>query len=69
MKVAVKSVQVVAIESGIPDSLVERHIDALCEMVLRIRQQERKRCQNNIRKWYFNRALNKPQLFEVLEDS
>ena len=69
MKVAVKSVQTMAIEAGLPDSLVERHIDALCELVLRIRQKERKQCQNSIRRWYFDRSLNKPQLFEILEEN
>ena len=68
MKIAVKSVQVMSIEAGLPDSLVDRHIDALCELVLRARQKERTRCQNSVRKWYFDRSLNKPQLFEILED-
>jgi hypothetical protein len=52
----------------LPESLVERHIDALCTMTLRTRISERKMCLNKVRAWYFNRSTNKPQLFEVLED-
>ncbi len=68
MEVSVKSVQVIALESGLPESLVERHIDALCAMSLRTRLSERKTCLNKIRAWYFSKQVNKPQLFEVLED-
>ena len=68
MEVSVKSVQVIALESGLPESLIERHIDALCTMSLRTRLSERKVCLNKIRSWYFNKQINKPQLFEVLED-
>lgn len=68
MKVAVKSVLTMAVEAGLPNSLVERHVDELCELVIRARQKERTLCQNNIRKWYFDRSLNKVQLFEILED-
>jgi hypothetical protein len=68
MEVSVKSVQIIATESGLPESLVERHIDALCTMTLRTRISERKMCLNKVRAWYFNRSTNKPQLFEVLED-
>jgi hypothetical protein len=68
MEISVKSVQVMALESGLPESLVERHLDALCTMALRTRISERKVCLNKIRAWYFSKQVNKPQLFEVLED-
>jgi hypothetical protein len=68
MEVSVKSVQIIAMESGLPESLVERHIDALCTMSLRTRVSERQMCLNKVRAWYFNKDRNKPQLFEVLED-
>lgn len=69
MKISVKSVQVIAMESGLPESVVERHIDALCTMSLRTRISERKVCSTKIKGWYFSREKNKPQLFKVLEDN
>ena len=68
MRVSVKSVQVMAADAGLPDTLIERHIDALCGMALRLRAAERKHCQNKIRGWYNNHNLNRPQIFEILED-
>lgn len=68
MKIPVKSVQTLAIEAGLPESVVERHIDALCHIALAMRERERRWCKNRIRRWYFDKALNKPQLFEALED-
>ena len=68
MRVVVKSVQVMAADAGLPDTLIERHLDALCEMALRLRAAERKHCQNKIRGWYNNHNLNRPQIFEILED-
>jgi len=69
VKVPIKSILTMAVESGLPDSLVERHIDSLAELVIRARQKERAHCQNSIRKWYFDKSLNKAQLFEILEDN
>jgi hypothetical protein len=68
MKVSVKSVQVIAMESGIPESVVDRYIDALCMMTLRVRKSERRVCLNKIKAWYFNSSKNKPQLFDILND-
>jgi hypothetical protein len=68
VQVTTKSVQILAVEVGLPESIIERHMDALCQFALTMRERERKKCQNNIRRWYFDRALNKPQLFQILED-
>jgi len=68
MKIAVKSVQELAIEAGLPESIVERHLDALCHIAIAMRERERRWCKNRLRRWYFDKALNKPQLFEALED-
>jgi hypothetical protein len=68
MKIAIKSVQVMAADAGLPETLVDRHIDALCELALRLRTAERKVCQNKIRGWYNDRNLNRAQIFEILED-
>jgi hypothetical protein len=68
MKIAVKSVKTMALESGIPEETLDRHIDAFCEMALRLRTAERTVCKNKVRGWYFSKDISKPQLFEVLED-
>jgi hypothetical protein len=68
MKISVKSVQVMAADAGLPETLIERHMDALCGMALRLRAAERKLCQNKIRGWYNDRNLNKAQLFDILDD-
>ena len=68
MKTSVKSVQVIALESGIPESIVERYLDNFCTMTLRIRKSERRICLNKIKAWYFNNSKNKPQLFEILDE-
>lgn len=67
VEIPVKSVQAIAQASGLPDSLIDRHLDSLCEMALRCKALERKQCKSRIRAWYFNKEVNKPQLFEVLD--
>jgi hypothetical protein len=69
MQVSVKSIRVMASESGLPESLVERHLDALCALSLRTRASERKLCLNKVKAWYFSSAKNKAPLFEVLNDN
>jgi len=66
MKVTIKSVQTTAADAGLPESIIERHIDALCEMVLRAKTQERKSCINNLRNW-FHQKDSKPPLHDLLE--
>lgn len=66
MKVTIKSVQTIAFDAGIPESIIERHIDALCEMILRAKTQERRTCVNNLRNWFHQKGA-KPPLHDLLE--
>jgi hypothetical protein len=68
MRVTTRAVSILAIESGIPESIVERHIDALITYTFSVAQRERKICKSAIRAWYFSKEIAKPQLFNVLED-
>ena len=61
MKVTIKSVQTIAADAGLPESIVERHIDALCEMILRAKTQERKSCVNNLRNWFHQKGSKPPE--------
>ena len=65
--VAVKSVQVMAVDAGLPESIVERHIDALCEMILRAKTQERKSCINKTRSWFHTATKFRPPLHDLLD--
>jgi hypothetical protein len=67
MKISVKSVQTMAADAGLPESIVDRHLEALCEMILRARTQERKTCINNIRGWFHKPSSRKPPLHDLLE--
>lgn len=68
VQVTTKAVKALALESGIPDSVIERHLDALCKLAITMRERERNKCANKVRGWFFDRSLNKPQLFQILED-
>jgi hypothetical protein len=66
MKITVKSVQAMAIEAGLPDSVVERYIDSLCELVLRARKKERRQCVNNLRGWAHTPTNTRPPLHDLV---
>lgn len=67
MKIPIKSVQTMAADAGLPESVVDRHIEALCEMILRAKTQERKSCINNLRRWFHSPPNRKPPLHDLLE--
>ena len=54
-------------EAGLPESLVERHIDALCELALHIRRHERKQCINSVRGWVHDTNPAKGPVLDILE--
>lgn len=66
MKVTIKSVQTIAADAGLPESIIERHLDALCEMVIRAKIQERKSCINSLRNWFHQKG-SKPPLHDLIE--
>lgn len=68
MRVSTKSVAQLARDVKIPEEIIERHMDELCEFVFRIAKRERKFCQQRIRTWYFDKNMGKSPLFDVLTD-
>lgn len=68
MIIKTRSVRQIAKDSGLPEELIERHMDALCEFTFRIAKRERKYCQNKIRSWQFSKDIGKCELFQVLNE-
>jgi hypothetical protein len=68
MRIATKSVERLARDANLPEELIARHMDELCEFVFRVAKRERKFCQNKIKAWYFNKNLGKSPLFDVLNE-
>jgi hypothetical protein len=68
MKATVNGITRAALAAGIPEPVVERHIDGLITFALEMATRERNSAKRQIRKWYFDKALNKPRLFEILDD-
>lgn len=68
MRVTTKGVSRLATEAGLPESMVDRHMDALISLVLMTAKRERKICKQAVRAWYFDKSMGKLPLFEVLED-
>ena len=67
IEVSVKAVKVSAEDAGLPESIVERHMDALCDMALRMKATERKRCKNRIRKWLHEHPLTRDDITTILD--
>lgn len=66
MRIATKAVMQIARDANIPEEMIARHMDALCEFTFRVAKRERKFCQGKIRAWAFNRDIAKAPLFDVL---
>jgi len=68
MIIKVQSIRQLAGDAGLPEEIVERHMDALCEFAFRVAKRERKFCKDRIRAWQFSRDLGKCELFQVLDE-
>ncbi|MDD1626197.1 MAG: hypothetical protein LUQ26_01790 [Methylococcaceae bacterium] len=68
MKISTKSVISMAVEAGLPDSLIDRHIEALCSLALHLRKRERKDCYHKVRGWVHDTNPAKGPVVDVLED-
>lgn len=66
MRVTTRSVKTLAQDAGLPDELIERHIDELCTFVFSVATRERNSCQDKIRAWFFSKDITKPNLIDVL---
>jgi|APCry1669189440_1035222.scaffolds.fasta_scaffold00867_6 hypothetical protein len=67
MRVATRAVKDIARESGFPEELIERHVDAMVQFTFKIAARERKFNLTKLKAWYFNKNPNKPTLFEVFD--
>jgi hypothetical protein len=68
MQISVKSVVALAEEAGLPQSLIDRHTDALTHFALRLRMAERRVCRNKLRNWTIDKSISKPPLLEALTE-
>ena len=68
MIIKTRSVRQIAKDSGLPEEIIERHLEALCEFTFRIAKRERKFCRDKIRAWQFSRDIGKCELFKVLDE-
>jgi len=67
MKVTTKSVITMALDAGLPESLIDRHLDSLCEFALHVRKHERKHCYNKVRGWVHDTNPAKGPVLETFE--
>lgn len=67
MRIATRAVKDIARESGFPEELIDRHLDAMTQFTFRIAARERKFNLTKLKAWYFNKNPNKPTLFEVFD--
>jgi len=68
MRVTTKGIRKLALEAAMPESTIERNMEALTTLALLVAKRERKICKQAIRAWYFDKSMGKPPLFDVLED-
>lgn len=68
MKVTVNGITKAAVEAGLPESVVNRHIDALITFALTMASRERNNAKRAIRAWYFSKDVAKPRLFDILDE-
>lgn len=63
----VAAIKQYARDSGISEGFLVQHQELLEAFALRVAQAQNKKDQKAVRAWYFDKSLNKPQLFEVLD--
>lgn len=68
MIIKVQSIRQLARDAGLPEEIIERHMDALCEFAFCVAKRERKFCKDKIRAWQFSKELGKCELFQVLNE-
>lgn len=68
MRATVNGITRAALEAGLPESVIDRHINALVSFAMEMANRERNVCKRAVRAWYFNKDPAKPRLFDVLND-
>jgi hypothetical protein len=66
MRVTIRSVKDLALNSGIPEEIVLRHIDAFTNFTFAVAKRERKYCRKKILQWVHSGEIVKPRLTDVL---
>jgi hypothetical protein len=66
--ISTRSVVAMAAEAGLPESIIDRHLDSLCSFALHLQKQERKRCAHKIRGWQHDFSPGKGPVTDILEE-
>lgn len=66
MRVTVRAVKDLALSAGLPQELIDRHIDALVGLVFVTAKRERKFCRKRIKMWVYSEDVVKPPITEWL---
>jgi len=67
MRATVNGITRAALAAGLPESVVERHIDSLIAFALEMAKRERNVAKRTVRAWYFSKDAAKPRLFELFD--
>lgn len=65
----VAAIRQYARDVGMNEGFMQQHQDMIESFALRVATAQKKKDQQAVRAWYFNKAMNKPQLFELLESA
>lgn len=68
MKVTPKAVRDLSKNSGLPEELIERHIDELINFTFAVAKRERKQCRQVVKKWLHVGGVIKPDLLTYLTE-
>lgn len=68
MKVTTRAVRDLARNAGIPEEMIERHLDMLISFTFAVAHRERKACRAQLRKWIHTDSIVKPPLLDVLKE-
>ena len=68
MQLPTAAIRQYARDAGLSDAFLVQHQDLLEAFALRVASGQRKKDQQRIRAWYFDKSLNRPALFDVLEE-
>lgn len=67
MRVTIRAVKDLARNAGVPEDIVERHIDALIAYTFTVAVRERKACRREVREWIYTDDPSKPELKDLLK--
>ena len=53
---------------GMHEGFMQQHQELIEAFALRVAYAQKRKDQHAVRAWYFDKAVNKPQLFELLDE-